>query len=81
MILTTFINAFTQIPSPLTTEMEDEKCKKLAEKKKAQAKARKERQKVKRSIEKQKEEERKEKEQGEKERIWFESLSDREKVS
>ena len=60
--------------------MEDERNRKLAEKKKAQAKARKQRLKEKKAIEKQKEEEKIKKEQEGRERNWFQNLSDREKV-
>ena len=60
--------------------MEEEKNRKLAEKKKAQAKARKQRLKEKKADEKQKEQEKLKREQEERERDWFKNLSDREKV-
>ncbi|XP_006822109.1 tRNA endonuclease ANKZF1-like [Saccoglossus kowalevskii] len=61
-----------QIPAPLTSEMEEEKSVKLAEKRKERKKAKREKLKEQKAEEQRREEE-------EKERQWFVSLSDREK--
>ncbi|XP_077978963.1 tRNA endonuclease ANKZF1-like [Glandiceps talaboti] len=61
-----------QIPCPLTSEMEENKAAKMAEKKKEKKKAKKEK------LKEQKIDERKRKEE-EREKQWFTSLSDREK--